>query len=251
MRSLVLLATVSGLAALAACSSTTTGDSASNVSGGPSASATATSSTDPGTGTPPVKKDAGTPLPPDPGTFDAGLVTSCTPAPGANEVYQYSAMNLAGDMNVSMCSFEKKVTLYVNVASHCGNTPQYAPLQALWETYRDQGLVILGFPCNQFGAQESGTAQEISTFCTQQYHITFPMFAKLEVNGAGADPIYKWLKAQPLPAGDPTGDIEWNFAKFLVGRDGKVIHRYAAGSNPGVEPFASKIKADIEAALAK
>ena len=112
---------------------------------------------------------------------------------------------------------------------------------------RDRGFYVLAFPCNQFGGQESGTAVEISDFCNTKYGITFPMFEKTEVNGTNANPLYTWLKSQPGGA----GDIEWNFGKFLVGRDGKLIKRYPANSDPGEEPLKSQINADIQAALAK
>lgn len=117
-----------------------------------------------------------------------------------------------------------KVALVVNVASKCGNTPQYEGLEALYQRYRDRGLVVLGFPCNQFGGQEPGTDAEIAEFCTLNYAVDFPMFGKVEVNGEGADPLFKWLKA--ATPGSDNRDIEWNFAKFLVGRDGKPVKRY-------------------------
>jgi glutathione peroxidase len=117
-----------------------------------------------------------------------------------------------------------KVALVVNVASQCGNTPQYEGLEALYRTYRDRGLVVLGFPCNQFKGQEPGTDEEIARFCTLNYGVDFPMFKKIEVNGPGADPLYKWLKAET--PGSDNRDIEWNFAKFLIGRDGKPVKRY-------------------------
>jgi glutathione peroxidase len=231
-------------ALLGGCSSTSAEPAPS--SGSPTAATPSASSADPAGATVP-KKDAGA-IPPTIDTgFDAGLLSACTPPAAPGEIYSFTEENLAGSQNVAMCSFRDRVMLVVNTASHCGNTPQYAPLQALYESYRAQGFVVLGFPCNQFGQQESGTAKEISDFCTQEYGITFPMFTKLEVNGPGADPLYQWLKSQP----GATGDIEWNFAKFLVGRDGKLIKRYPADSNPGIEPLKSQITADIEAALAK
>ena len=128
------------------------------------------------------------------------------------------------DGTKSLAEFEGKVALVVNVASHCGNTPQYEGLEALYRKYKDRGLVVLGFPCNQFGEQESGTAAEIAEFCTLNYAVDFPMFGKIEVNGAGADPLYRWLKLETPGSGNR--DIEWNFAKFLVGRDGKPVKRY-------------------------
>ncbi len=195
-------------------------------------------SADPDTGTTPPPKDAGN-------TFsDTGvMVATCDPPAKQNELYALSAMNLAGTKMVSMCDYRGKVMLIVNVASQCGYTPQYAGLQADYDKYEKQGFVILGFPCNQFGAQEPGTGEAISTFCTTMYGITFPMFSKIDVNGAKTDPIYTWLKAQPGGA----GDITWNFNKFLVGRDGKLVKRY----DSPVTPQDTGLIADIEAALAK
>ncbi|WP_114854057.1 glutathione peroxidase [Brachybacterium sp. YJGR34] len=134
------------------------------------------------------------------------------------------------------------VVLVVNTASRCGLTPQYAGLQELHERYRDQGLTVLGFPCDQFMHQEPGTAAEIAEFCEVTYGVTFPMFAKIDVNGEGAHPLYRWLTGAH---GDvPAGEIEWNFGKFLLGRDGTVLRRYA----PSVEP--ADVAGDVEEALA-
>ena len=135
----------------------------------------------------------------------------------------FSATRLLGGPE-PLSTFAGKVVLVVNVASHCGNTPQYEGLEALYRQYGDRGFVVLGFPCNQFGEQEPGAAEEIATFCTLNYAVDFPMFRKIEVNGAGADPLYKWLK-HDTPGSDDR-DIEWNFAKFLVGRDGKPVKRF-------------------------
>ncbi len=120
--------------------------------------------------------------------------------------------------------FAGKVVLIVNVASHCGNTPQYEGLEALHERYGKDGLVVMGFPCNQFEGQEPGTAQEIADFCTGNFGVRFPMFGKIDVNGPDADPLYKWLKRDTPGSGDR--DVEWNFAKFLVGRDGRPVKRF-------------------------
>ncbi|MGH7279913.1 MAG: glutathione peroxidase [Polyangiaceae bacterium] len=158
------------------------------------------------------------------------------------EFYALSAQNLAGDEVVPMCDFRDDVVLVVNTASFCGNTPQYAPLEAMYEKYAAQGFYILGFPCNQFGEQEPGDAAQISAFCTDEYHITFPMFAKIDVNAPNEDPIYTWLKAQPGGA----GDVDWNFAKFLIGRDGKFIKRWIASTQP-TDP---DVVSNVEAALA-
>jgi glutathione peroxidase len=122
-----------------------------------------------------------------------------------------------------------KVVLVVNVASRCGYTPQYAGLERLHVELEDEGFSVVGFPCNQFGGQEPGTAEEIREFCTTRYDVTFPLAAKLEVNGPGEHPLYAWLKAS---SGGDALDIQWNFEKFLVGRDGRVIRRYPSGTKP-------------------
>ena len=143
----------------------------------------------------------------------------------------------------SLKAYRGKVMLIVNVASFCGNTPQYKGLESLYEKYKDKGLVVLGFPCNQFNAQEPGSNEEIKEFCTKNYSVTFPMFDKLEVKGAQQHPLYKELsgKDSPFP-----GDVKWNFGKFLVGRDGKIIKRI----EPGVKPENPAVVEAIEAALA-
>jgi glutathione peroxidase len=123
-----------------------------------------------------------------------------------------------------LSDYAGKVVLVVNVASHCGNTPQYEGLEALHERYGKDGLVVMGFPCNQFEGQEPGTAQEIADFCTGNFGVRFPMFGKIDVNGPDADPLYKWLKRE-TPGSDDR-EVEWNFAKFLVGRDGKPVKRF-------------------------
>lgn len=137
-----------------------------------------------------------------------------------------------------------KALLIVNTASQCGFTPQYAELEALWRTWRDRGLVVLGFPCNQFGAQEPGDAAEIAQFCSLRYEVSFPMHAKIEVNGAGAHPLYQHLKAaQPGLLG--TKAVKWNFTKFLVNPAGEVVGRYG----PHVKPSDPKFKRDVERVL--
>jgi glutathione peroxidase len=182
-----------------------------------------------GTGTPPIN------------TF------KCEPAAKTGELYALSSKDIADYEDVSMCQYRGKVLLVFNGASKCGNTPQYRPLQQLFSKYEAQGFVALGFPCNQFGQQELETGKEISTFCTNEYGIKFPIFAKLEVNGPGVHPIFAWLKSQPIPAGDPKGDITWNFEKFLVSRDGKLARRFA----PETQPDAPEVVAAIQAELAK
>lgn len=140
--------------------------------------------------------------------------------------------------------FRGAATLVVNVASRCGLTPQYAALEQLHERYADRGLRVLGVPCNQFAGQEPGTADEIAEFCSATYGVTFPMTEKVEVNGAGRHPLYQALTAAP-DAGGYTGDIRWNFEKFLVGPDGTVVARF----DPRTPPDAPEVVAAIESAL--
>lgn len=160
---------------------------------------------------------------------------------------EFSATTLTGQ-HQDLSEHLGSVILVVNTASKCGLTPQYEGLQALHERFSDQGLRILGFPCDQFGHQEPGTEEEIGEFCRVNYGVSFPMFAKIEVNGEGAHPLYKWLTgAHTIEDGEdiPAGDIEWNFAKFLLGRDGRVLRRWS----PQVTP--EEIADDIAAALAE
>ena len=140
-----------------------------------------------------------------------------------------------------LSDYAGKVVLIVNVASHCGNTPQYEGLEALHERYGKDGLVVMGFPCNQFEGQEPGTAQEIADFCTGNFGVRFPMFGKIDVNGPNADPLYRWLKRETPGSNDR--DVEWNFAKFLVGRDGRPVKRFGDKFMP------ADIAADIERLL--
>jgi glutathione peroxidase len=151
----------------------------------------------------------------------------------------FSAVGLDG-VEHSLAGYAGQVLLVVNVASQCGFTPQYAGLEALHEKYRDRGFAVLGFPCNQFGHQEPGDAAQIRQFCDTRYGVTFPMFAKIEVNGDGAHPLYRWLKSEK-PGVLGTEAIKWNFTKFLVGRDGWVIARYAPTDTP--ESIAPAIEA--------
>ena len=139
--------------------------------------------------------------------------------------------------------YRGKTLLIVNVASQCGYTPQYEGLQALYGKFKDRGLVVLGFPCNQFGQQEPGGEAEIEQFCTSKFSVTFPMFAKIDVNGANAHPLYQYLKSEK-PGILGTEAIKWNFTKFLVDRQGKPIHRYGSTDAP------ESLRADIEQALA-
>jgi len=157
-------------------------------------------------------------------------------------IYDFDAESITG--KPAQFSTQKgKVLLIVNTASKCGFTPQFAGLEKLWETYRDRGLVIVGFPSNQFGAQDPGSNDEIASFCELNYGVTFPMMGKVDVNGEKAPPLWKWLTAE-APGILGTKTIKWNFTKFLVGKDGKVIKRFAPNDTP------ESMKGDIEAALA-
>ena len=142
-----------------------------------------------------------------------------------SELYNISVKDI--DMNlVDLSSYEGKTLLIVNVASKCGFTPQYKDLQNLYEKYQDQGLEVLGFPCNQFGAQEPGTNEEVKSFCDLNYNVSFKMFDKIDVNGSDASPLFKFLKHES-PGIMGTEAIKWNFTKFLVNKDGQVINRFA------------------------
>lgn len=143
---------------------------------------------------------------------------------------QFIANDLDGQQR-ALSEWSGQLALIVNVASKCGFTPQYVGLEALWREYRERGLVVLGFPCDQFGHQEPGDEVEIRNFCSTSYDVTFPMFAKVDVNGANAHPLWQWLK-QEKPGLLGSQAIKWNFTKFLVGRDGEVIQRYAPTDTP-------------------
>ncbi len=140
--------------------------------------------------------------------------------------------------------FAGKVLLIVNVASECGNTPQYSGLEALWRKYRDQGLVVLGFPSNDFGEQEPGSDAEIKKFCTSRYAVTFPMFAKIHVKGAEQHPLYTLLTG---PSAGFPGDVDWNFGKFLIGRNGRLLARFDAGTEPDAAVLATAIDKALNA----
>ena len=155
--------------------------------------------------------------------------------------YDFEAQDIHGK-TVALKQYAGKLLLIVNTASSCGFTPQYKGLQALHETYESRGLVVLGFPCNQFGAQESGNEDEIASFCEMNFGVSFPLMSKVDVNGASAAPLYQWLCEQ-APGLLGSKSIKWNFTKFLVGRDGHVIKRYAPQDTP------QSLAKDIEAAL--
>lgn len=160
--------------------------------------------------------------------FSAVALVGTAPAvaAGSGAPWDIPVKTISGKAT-TLAAWQGKVLLIVNTASQCGYTPQYEGLQQLHQRYGAKGLAVLGFPCNQFGGQEPGTSGEIAKFCSREYGVTFPMFAKVEVNGAGTHPLYVWLK-QAKP-----GDISWNFGKFLVDRKGKVVARYGSSAEPG------------------
>jgi glutathione peroxidase len=167
-------------------------------------------------------------------------MTSAVPGT-PHAAWDFEAASITG-APVPLSTYQGKVALIVNTASECGMTPQYKGLQALHERFADQGLVVLGFPCNQFGSQEPGSNEQIAQFCEINYGVSFPMFARVDVNGDSAHPLFKWLKSeQPGLLGIEA--IKWNFSKFLIGRDGRVIERYAPTTSP------ESLIADIEKAL--
>ncbi|WP_420427240.1 glutathione peroxidase [Algiphilus sp.] len=158
------------------------------------------------------------------------------------ELFNIEAQRLDGTAT-TLEAFRGKVLLVVNVASKCGFTPQYTGLEALYRDYHERGFEVLGFPCNQFANQEPGNAEEIASFCSTTYDVSFPMFAKVDVNGDKAHPLFQYLKSEKSGLLG-TGAIKWNFTKFLVGKDGSVLKRYAPTDKP------EKLRGDIEAALA-
>lgn len=155
-------------------------------------------------------------------------------------IYDFTAERMDGSSQ-AFSEYKDKVLLIVNTASKCGFTPQFEGLESLYQQYKDQGLVVIGFPCNQFGSQDPGSNDEIGAFCQKNYGVSFPMMAKIDVNGADAHPIYDWLKDQK--GGVLTDGIKWNFTKFLIDSKGQVIERYAPTTKPDA------IKKDIEQAL--
>lgn len=157
---------------------------------------------------------------------------------GASSVYEYTMKSIDGQP-APLANFKGKVLLIVNVASQCGYTPQYSGLEALYEKYKDRGLVLVGVPANNFGGQEPGSDAEIKQFCTRKYSVTFPMMSKVSVKGDDKTPLYQYLTSN-------AGEVKWNFTKFLVGKDGKVIQKF----DSGVTPESSELRSAIEKALA-
>jgi len=173
---------------------------------------------------------------------DSAAVPASAPAP-ADSLYAFEARRLGGDVE-PLALYRGKVLLIVNTASRCGNTPQYEGLQSLYEARRDQGLVVLGFPSNDFAGQEPGTDRQIGEFCKQNYGVEFPMFSKVHVKGPEAHPVYTFLTSQPAPVGGP---VDWNFQKYLVDRSGRVVMRF----DPRVQPESKEIVAAIDRLLAE
>jgi glutathione peroxidase len=217
------------IALLCACSS----DHPSDPGGGGSAPSDGSKTSSPAK--PPPADD-----PPSPDPSDGPNVGPCTGQPG--ELYALSVRKLSATDEVPLCRFKGQVLLIVNVASQCGYTPQYKPLQGLFMTYASRGFYVLGFPSKSF-AQEFSDEKDVSAFCTTEYNITFPMFAIGNVNPPDEQPVYTWLKSQP----GQSADVAWNFEKFLVSRQGKVVGRFLSA----VEPDAPELTAAIEAELAK
>ena len=156
-------------------------------------------------------------------------------------IYNFKVKTITGE-EISLETFKGKTLLFVNVASKCGFTPQYTGLEKIYQDYKDKGLVILGFPCNQFGSQEPGSEVDIQQFCSLTYNVSFPMFSKIDVNGDNADPLYKYLKSA-LPGVLGSQAVKWNFTKFLVDKNGEPVKRYASKDSP------EKIAQEIEKLL--
>ena len=163
-------------------------------------------------------------------------------ASAQSSVYDFEALSIDGKP-AHLSTQRGKVMLIVNTASACGFTPQFGGLETLWEQYRDRGFTVFGFPSNEFGSQDPGSNDEIASFCQVNYGVSFPMMSKIQVNGARAHPLWKWLTAE-APGILGSKSVKWNFTKFLIGRDGRVIKRYAPTDTP------ESMRADIEAALA-
>lgn len=162
-------------------------------------------------------------------TLLVAILSSALPSFAGASVYGFTLPSIDGEPT-ALASYKGKVVLLVNVASRCGFTPQYSALESLYEKYKERGFVILGFPANNFGGQEPGTNAEIKSFCSTKYNVTFPMFAKVSVKGADCTPLYQYLTQQANPS--LTGDIKWNFTKFLVDRSGKVVARFESPVKP-------------------
>ena len=161
----------------------------------------------------------------------------------SQSLYDFSMKGIDGD-SIDLADYSGKVVLIVNVASFCGFTPQYTPLEELYQKYKDRGFVILGMPANDFGAQEPGTDAEIQQFCKEEYRVTFPMFSRIVVKGPDKVPLFDWLTSGN-GANSPSGEIRWNFEKFLIGKDGAIVARFKTD----IEPLSEKVVAAVEAAI--
>ena len=178
-------------------------------------------------------------------TLLLGVLAPMTFAHEGHECALDFKMKTIDNETVDLEDYEGNVVLIVNTASQCGLTPQYAGLQDLYKKYEDKGFVVLGFPCNQFGSQEPGTAEEIKQFCSTRYSVSFPMFDKIEVNGDGAAPLYKYLTSKDVePAGK--GKISWNFEKFLIDREGNLVHRFAPRTTPSDAELVKAIESELQ-----
>jgi glutathione peroxidase len=188
--------------------------------------------------------------------FAGGLGMSATRLTAADETNEKSAKAsadtpLKGEMKslkgekIDLADYRGKVVMIVNTASYCGNTPQYGDLEQLWKKYGEKGLVVLGFPANEFGKQEPGSDAEIAEFCTKNYRVSFPMFSKIVVKGEGKAPLYEYLTSKKT---NPKfgGEITWNFEKFLIGRDGKVVARFKPGMKPQTDQIVKAIETELE-----
>ena len=173
----------------------------------------------------------------------ASLFTMLTFAARAETIYDIKLKDIDGK-DTSLAAYKGKAVLIVNVASKCGYTKQYAGLEALYEKYKDKGLVVLGFPCNQFGGQEPGSNEEIKAFCSSKFNVTFPLFDKIDVNGEKRHPLYVKLAGTDSPF---PGDIKWNFNKFLIGKDGKILNRFDSKVTPESEDMAKAVEAALAA----
>ena len=240
------LAWIVALTALTACTSASTSDPDNGTgTGGPTTGTPAPTAGTPAAPKVPPKGEPDVPATPGIDFTNDPNAPACTGAPGS--LYALSAKVLTVGTDVPLCRAEGKVLMIVNVASHCGNTPQYAPLQALYAKYKAQGFYILGFPTPEFGGQEFADEKDVSKFCADTYKITFPLFAIANVNGTAPQPVYTWLHAQaggPPPTGYAR-DVQWNFEKFLIDRKGKLVQRIENGTAPDAAAVVTAIEAEL------
>jgi glutathione peroxidase len=175
-------------------------------------------------------------------TLALGMIfVAGTTSMAADSIHEFKMKNIEGK-EVELSEFKDKVVLIVNVASKCGATPQYEQLQALSDKYSEKGLVVVGVPCNQFGGQEPGSEKDIKEFCSTKYKVTFPMMSKVDVNGDKEDPLYTFLKAHA----ESKDNVKWNFEKFVIGKDGKVVGRFGTKTKPDADEVVSMIEAELK-----